>query len=100
VKAVAILAEDIAQYRPLLSTRPMVPNEKPVPVLAKQDVDARLWRDPIGVAEKQKSVVDPQLGADATKTIPLNRTTSTLWSSFFINAPQMFPTKNVFCCLL
>ena len=63
----AALAGLVAQYKPLVSTRPTVPNEKPVPVIAKQDVDARLWQDPIGVAQKQKSVVDAQLGADATK---------------------------------
>jgi len=50
-----------------VSTRPTVASEKPVPAIAKQDIDARLWQDPIGVAQKQKSVVDAQLGADATK---------------------------------
>ncbi|PYL26788.1 MAG: hypothetical protein DMF37_00800 [Verrucomicrobia bacterium] len=64
---IAVLGGIVAQYKPLVSTRPRVPSEKPVPVLAKQDVDARLWQDPIGVAQKQKSVVDAQLGAAATK---------------------------------
>src|SRR5947199_526812 len=64
---IAVLGGIVAQYKPLVSTRPTVPSEKPVPVIAKQDVDARLWQDPIGVAQKQKLVLDAQLGADATK---------------------------------
>src|SRR6266404_1226325 len=63
----AALAGLVAQYKPLVSTRPTVASEKPVPAIAKQDIDARLWQDPIGVAQKQKSVVDAQLGAGATK---------------------------------
>ena len=52
---VAVLAGIIAQYKPLVSSRPAVPNEKSVPVIAEQDVDARLWQDPIAVAQKQRS---------------------------------------------
>lgn len=52
---VAIVAGIIAQYKPLVSSRPAVPSEKSVPVIAEQDVDARLWQDPIAVAQKQKS---------------------------------------------
>jgi hypothetical protein len=59
----AVLAGVIAQYKPLVSERPSVPSEKTAPVIAAQDVDARLWQDPIGVAEKQKSLLDAQMGA-------------------------------------
>jgi hypothetical protein len=51
----AVLAGIIAQYKPLVSSRPAVPSEKSVPVIAEQDVDARLWQDPIAVAQKQRS---------------------------------------------
>ena len=66
----AALAGLVAQYKPLVSTRPTVPSEKPVPVIAKQDVDARLWQDPIGVAQKQKLVLDAQLGGAGGATRP------------------------------
>jgi hypothetical protein len=56
----AVLAGVIAQYRPLVSERPSVPSEKTAPVIAAQDVDARLWQDPIGVAQKQKSLLNQQ----------------------------------------
>jgi hypothetical protein len=58
----AAIAGVVAQFRPLVSTRPSVPGEKPVPVIAEQDVDARLWQDPIAVAQKQKS----KLAADSS----------------------------------
>src|SRR6266498_5958871 len=51
----AVLAGVVAQYKPLVSERPSVPSEKAAPVIAEQDVDARLWQDPIGVAQKQKA---------------------------------------------
>ena len=56
----AVLAGVVAQYKPLVSERPSVPNEKTGPVIAEQDVDARLWQDPIGVAQKQKALLDEQ----------------------------------------
>ncbi len=56
----AVLAGVIAQYKPLVSERPSVPSEKTAPVIAEQDVDARLWQDPIGVAQKQKSLLNQQ----------------------------------------
>jgi hypothetical protein len=59
----AVLAGVIAQYKPLVSTRPAAPAEKPVPVIAKQDVDARLWQDPIAVAQKQKSALLADMSA-------------------------------------
>jgi hypothetical protein len=49
----AVLAGVVAQYKPLVSTRPAVPIEKTIPVIAAQDVDARLWQDPFGVTQKQ-----------------------------------------------
>src|SRR5438552_807730 len=57
----AVLAGVLVQYKPLVSERPSVPNEKTAPVIAEQDVDARLWQDPIGVAQKQKALLDEQL---------------------------------------
>jgi hypothetical protein len=53
---VAILAGVVATYKPLVSERPSVASEKTTPVIAAQDVDARLWQDPIGVAQKQKAL--------------------------------------------
>lgn len=49
----AALGGVISQFKPLVSTRPPVPSEKAVGVTAEQDVDARLWQDPIAVAQKQ-----------------------------------------------
>lgn len=49
----AALGGVISQFKPLVSTRPPVPSEKAVAVTAEQDVDARLWQDPIAVAQKQ-----------------------------------------------
>src|SRR5207247_9063491 len=57
----AVLAGVIATYKPLVSERPSVPTEKTAPVLAQQDVDARLWHDPIGVAQKQKALLEEQI---------------------------------------
>jgi hypothetical protein len=54
----AVLAGVIATYKPLVSERPSVPSEKTAPVIAEQDVDARLWQDPISVA--QKALLDEQ----------------------------------------
>ena len=52
---IAVLAGIIAQVKPLVSERPAVPGEKAVEVVAEQDVDARLWQDPLAVAEKKKA---------------------------------------------
>ena len=59
----AVLAGVLVQFKPLISPRPPVPSEKAVPVTAKQDVDARLWQDPISVAEKQKILLDADIKA-------------------------------------
>jgi len=59
----AVLAGVVAQYKPLVSERPSVASEKTAPVIAAQDIDARLWQDPIGVAQKQKSLLDAQIEA-------------------------------------
>src|SRR5947199_7448026 len=63
----AVLAGVVAQYKPLLSERPSVPSEKTAPVIAAQDVDARLWQDPIGVAQKQKALLDEQIDKGVAK---------------------------------
>src|SRR5207245_9281421 len=63
----AVLAGVVVQYKPLVSKRPSVPSEKTIPVIAAQDVDARLWQDPLSVAEKQKSLLDAQIEAGVAK---------------------------------
>jgi hypothetical protein len=49
---IAALAGIVVQYTPLESERPVAAGEKPVEVVAEQDVDARLWQDPLAVARK------------------------------------------------
>src|SRR5882762_3450942 len=61
----AVLAGVVAQYKPLVSERPSVASEKTTPVIAAQDVDARLWQDPIGVAQKEKSLLNQQAAGPA-----------------------------------
>ena len=63
----AVIAGVIATYKPLISERPSVPSEKTAAVIAAQDVDARLWQDPIGVAQKQKSLLDERIDAGHDK---------------------------------
>jgi hypothetical protein len=63
----AVLAGVLVQYKPLVSERPSVPSEKTAPVIAQQDVDARLWQDPIGVAQKQKLLLDEQIDKGIAK---------------------------------
>lgn len=58
---IAVLGGIVAQYKPLISARPAVPSEKSVEVIAAQDVDARLWQDPLPVAQKQKAQLDADL---------------------------------------
>ncbi len=60
----AVLAGVVAQYKPLVSERPSVASEKTAPVIAAQDVEARLWQDPVGVAQKQKVLVDKEGGSE------------------------------------
>jgi hypothetical protein len=68
---IAALAGIVVQFRPLVSERPAVPGEKAVEVVAEQDVDARLWQDPLVVAQKKKAELD----AEALKRqVPLGRT--------------------------
>jgi hypothetical protein len=64
---IAVLAGVVAHYKPLVSNRPTVPSEKTIPVIAAQDVDARLWQDPFSVAEKQKSSLDEQIEVGVAK---------------------------------
>src|SRR6266508_5692822 len=63
----AVLAGVIATYKPLVSERPSIASEKTAPVIAAQDVDARLWQDPIGVAQKQKALLDEQIDKGVAK---------------------------------
>src|SRR6476646_7222188 len=63
----AVLAGIVVQYKPLVSERPSVPIEKTASVIAAQDVDARLWQDPIGVTQKQKSLLDEQIEKGVVK---------------------------------
>ncbi|HEX8489741.1 MAG TPA: hypothetical protein VF626_01875, partial [Chthoniobacterales bacterium] len=55
----------VAQYKPLVSTRPPVSAQKSVQVIADQDVEARLWQDPIAVAQKQKILDDAEIKTTA-----------------------------------
>jgi hypothetical protein len=57
----AALGGVISQFKPLVSTRPPVPSEKAVGVTAEQDVDARLWQDPIAVAQKQEALLEAEM---------------------------------------
>ena len=66
----AALAGILAQYKPLVSTRPAAPSEKPVEVIADQNIDARLWQDPLGVAHKQKADLEADL---LVKKVPDSR---------------------------
>jgi hypothetical protein len=61
---IAALAGVVAQFRPLVSTRPNAPVEKSISAMAEQDVDARLWQDPIAVAEKQRSALMADIAAN------------------------------------
>ncbi len=63
----AVLAGVIATYKPLVSERPSVASEKTAPVVAAQDVDARLWQDPIGIAQTQKALLDEQIEKGVAK---------------------------------
>src|SRR5215469_12194110 len=68
---IAALAGIVAQFRPLVSERPPIPGEKAIETVAEQDVDARLWQDPLLVAQRKKAELD----AEALKTqVPLGRT--------------------------
>jgi hypothetical protein len=67
---IAALAGIVAQYRPLVSARPGIPSEKPIEVVAAQDVDARLWQDPLAVAQKAKAQLDADL---LSKHVPETR---------------------------
>src|SRR5438067_6974383 len=58
---VAALAGVVAQYKPLVSVRPAVPSEKSVALAADQDVDARLWQDPLGVVQKERAALEADL---------------------------------------
>src|SRR5262245_32262189 len=63
----AVLAGIVVQYKPLVSERPSVPVERTAQIIAAQDVDARLWQDPIGVAQKQKTMLDERIEKGVAK---------------------------------
>src|ERR1700674_1309459 len=67
---VAALAGIIAQYKPLVSARPAVPSTKSSEQLAAQDIDARLWQDPLGVVEKAKTALDEVQTKDSVDRTP------------------------------
>ena len=52
---VAAIAGIVAQYKPLVSTRPVAASAKVSERVADQDVDARLWQDPLAVVQKAKA---------------------------------------------
>lgn len=64
----AAVAGLVAQYKPLVSTRPPVSAQKSVQVIAEQDVEARLWQDPIAVAQKQKVLDDAEIAVKRSKS--------------------------------
>jgi hypothetical protein len=67
---IAALAGILAQFRPLVSARPAIPGEKSIDVIAEQDADARLWQDPLVVAQKQKAELDAEI---VIRGVPENR---------------------------
>src|SRR5260370_9521478 len=71
---VAALEGILAQYNPLVSSRPTVPAEKPLEIVAEQNVDARLWQDPIAVAEKKKASLDSDIEARRASPDVVNST--------------------------
>lgn len=72
---VVALAGLIAQFRPLVSARPSIPNSKPIDFTALQDVDARLWQDPLVVAAKAKERLDSDLLTSGVATSRMERHT-------------------------
>ena len=58
---IAVVAGIVAQFKPLVSSRPSIPGEEGIEVIAEQDVDARLWQDPLVVAQKAKAQLDEDL---------------------------------------
>jgi hypothetical protein len=63
---VAALAGVIAQYKPLVSARPPAPSAITDEQIADQDVDARLWQDPLGVVQKAKAALDDPPAKDVS----------------------------------
>src|SRR5947207_14028421 len=72
---VAALAGVVAQYKPLVSVRPAVPSEKSVALAADQDVDARLWQDPLGVVQKERAALEADLQVKKVAADRLQRNT-------------------------
>jgi hypothetical protein len=74
---VAALAGIVAQYKPLVSTRPATPSSKVTERNADQDVDARLWQDPLAVVQKAKAQLE-----EAQAKAPISKRDSHSLSSF------------------
>ena len=69
----AALAGIIAQVRPVISERPTANlGEKTIEAIADQDVDARLWQDPLAVAQKarDKYSAESQFNFTTTESPP------------------------------
>lgn len=74
----AALGGVISQFKPLVSTRPPVASEKAIAVTAEQDVDARLWQDPIAVAQKQEALLGAEIKAGRVQDPAARHDLSTL----------------------
>jgi len=96
----AVLAGVIATYKPLVSERPSVPTEKTAPVIAQQDVDARLWQDPIGVAQKQKSLLDEQIEKGVIKKGSAESHDIYALSDLFCQRASKFPGQVLFLAVM
>ncbi len=96
----AVLAGVIATYKPLVSERPSVPTEKTAPAIAQQDVDARLWQDPIGVAQKQKSLLDEQIEKGVIKKGSAESHDIYALSDLFCQRASKFPGQVLFLAVM
>jgi hypothetical protein len=74
----AAVAGLVAQYKPLVSTRPPVSPQKSIEIIAEQNVEARLWQDPIAVAQKQKLLVDAEINAKGSDALAASHNLGTL----------------------
>jgi hypothetical protein len=69
----AALGGIVAQFKPLISARPPAPLEKSIEVIAAQDVDARLWQDPLVVAAKQRDQLEADKPTKGVSQIRIDR---------------------------
>ena len=74
---IAVLAGVIAQYQAAGERHArQFRAKRPIPVIAEQDVDARLWQDPIAVAQKQRILEAEPLEKAVPIATALSRTRS------------------------